>query len=104
MKRLFSKLRSKWLLLIGATTGILFATNKFKGLYWGLIAVVVLLKFKGRKLLGKYNNMVLGGVLLYFIYCFAMDFLNKNAIGKEKVSGVFDNVTNKFKSIFNIGV
>lgn len=99
MNRILGKIRARWVLITGAAAGVLFATNKMKNLYWGLLGVIFFLKLKGYKIFGKNNPLVVGLVLLYFLYCFASDMMQKQAIGSEKVEGLFDALIKKTKNI-----
>lgn len=101
MSKVFNFLKQKWLWVVGILGGTALATNKARNLYWAIIGLILILKMWGEKILGKkYNNFAMIGLLVYFIYCFLMDFWGKSAVGSSQAEGFLTGLWKKIKSLF----
>lgn len=101
MNKIFSFLKNKWLWVVGILGGTAVVTNKARNLYWFIIGIILALKMWGKSLLGeKWNNFAMIGLLIYFVYCFVMDFLNKSAIGSSQFEGYLTTLIKKIKGLF----
>lgn len=102
MNKVLSFLKNKWIWVVGIIGGTAVVTNKARNLYWCIIGLILILKMFGQKFLGqKWNNIAMIGLLVYFIYCFIMDFFNKNAIGASSFEGYLTSLYNKIKGLFS---
>lgn len=102
MNKVFNFLKSKWLWVVGIIGGTAVITNTARNLYWCIIGLILILKGFGARFLGqKWNNIAMIGLLIYFIYCFIMDFFNKSALGASQFEGYLTALYNKIKGLFS---
>lgn len=101
MGKILSFLKQKWLWVVGILGGTALVTNKARNLYWAIIGLILIVKMWGKKFLGeKYANFTMIALLVYFCYCFVMDFLGKTAVGSSQTEGFLTGLYNKIKSFF----
>nr|CRY93772.1 hypothetical protein [uncultured prokaryote] len=101
MNKIINFLKNKWLLILGAAGIGAVALKKSKILYFGLIALIFVVKKKGTRLLGSKNANLVALVLTgYLAYCFIMDLAGKTSFFSDKVTNFFNSIYTKTKSIF----
>lgn len=83
--------------VVGATTLIKSETKPF---YYGILAVIVLLKLLGSKVLGKWNNYAILACIGVFLWAFVAEVWFKKDNSTQMAGSWFSTLWNKIASYF----
>lgn len=83
---------------LGAVGATALTSDSNKPFYYGVLAVVVLFKLLGSKVLGKWNTYAILGCIAIFLYTFIYEVILKKQVSTA-ITSPFASVWNKLKGL-----